>query len=313
MRLRDQNIITIANRAHGVVTRKQLLEVGLSASAIARRLDNGTITQAAKRVYVIESLMNDLTPLAVGLATQPDAVASHFTAARLWHLKIHRRWHTDQPEILVPRQHRRRIPGVLVRSTRHLPNSHRTEVSGIRVTTAERTLADTTYRLGSIKAARYVTQRALADQVADPGVLISTHLQLARRGRAGTVFTRSLYDELLGRDGYPASELEIRTLRMLQDHGIGGFVCQFQPSWYEGADGIVDFADPLARLVLESDGRQWHAIDQAQRDDRRRDRIAQREGWRVIRFTWADVVHDAEALCADIRQIRRQQSIPTAA
>ena len=100
---------------------------------------------------------------------------------------------------------------------------------------------------------------------------------------------------------------------MLDEHGEYGFISQYQPPWYDGVRGIVDFGDPESMTVLEVDGRRWHAIEQAQVDDRRRDRMAQRHGWRVIRFTWAEVVHDPETIVDDIRAIRQRQRSALAA
>lgn len=53
----------------------------------------------------------------------------------------------------------------------------------------------------------------------------------------------------------------------------------------------VDFCFPHARLVVEADGFAFHSDRAAYRSDRARMNELERLGWRVLRFTWEDVVH----------------------
>ncbi|MGH2699349.1 MAG: DUF559 domain-containing protein [Actinomycetota bacterium] len=46
-----------------------------------------------------------------------------------------------------------------------------------------------------------------------------------------------------------------------------------------------------ANLVIEVDGRKWHAGRLPETRDRQRDHALVLEGKRVLRFTWEDVVH----------------------
>lgn len=53
------------------------------------------------------------------------------------------------------------------------------------------------------------------------------------------------------------------------------------------------------RLVVEADGRAFHASDAAIERDRRRDAILAANGYRVLRFTWSQVTRrPAEAVAA---------------
>ena len=60
----------------------------------------------------------------------------------------------------------------------------------------------------------------------------------------------------------------------------------------------VDFCFEAARLVVETDGSRWHPDPSR---DRRLDNRLVAAGWRVLRFTWAEVVHDPEAVLGLIR------------
>jgi very-short-patch-repair endonuclease len=46
---------------------------------------------------------------------------------------------------------------------------------------------------------------------------------------------------------------------------------------------------PDDQVAIEWDSRLWHSKQQAMTADRRRDRMAARHGWVVLRFTWEDV------------------------
>ena len=59
----------------------------------------------------------------------------------------------------------------------------------------------------------------------------------------------------------------------------------------------VDFCFPAARLVVEVDGARWHP-DPAR--DQRRDNLLVSLGWRVLRFTWSQVVGDQPAVLAQV-------------
>ena len=54
--------------------------------------------------------------------------------------------------------------------------------------------------------------------------------------------------------------------------------------------GGFDLAWPEVRLAVEVDGWETHGSREAFQDDRERDALMVAMGWRVLRFTWDDVV-----------------------
>jgi very-short-patch-repair endonuclease len=66
--------------------------------------------------------------------------------------------------------------------------------------------------------------------------------------------------------------------------------------------GRVDFAWSAARLVVETDGFAFHADRTSFREDRRRGNALVLAGWRVLRFSWEDVVHHPEDVVAAVRE-----------
>jgi very-short-patch-repair endonuclease len=60
----------------------------------------------------------------------------------------------------------------------------------------------------------------------------------------------------------------------------------------------VDFCFPDARLVVEVDGARWHPEPQR---DQQRDNVLAALGWRVLRFTWNEVVHDSAGVLVTVQ------------
>ena len=79
----------LAKRQHGVVTRGQLLALGLGASAIEHRLSNGRLHPLMRGVYAVGR--PDVGRLgwwmAAVLACGPKALLSHHSAAALWGIR----------------------------------------------------------------------------------------------------------------------------------------------------------------------------------------------------------------------------------
>jgi very-short-patch-repair endonuclease len=58
--------------------------------------------------------------------------------------------------------------------------------------------------------------------------------------------------------------------------------------------GRVDFLWRDHRLVVEVDGRRWHDPNDARNTDRRRENSLTLGSWQLLRFSWAEIVHDPE-------------------
>jgi hypothetical protein len=71
----------------------------------------------------------------------------------------------------------------------------------------------------------------------------------------------------------------------------------------DGGGVEVDFLWPAQRLAVETDGHQVHGTRQAFERDRRRDRRLLLAGWRVVRFTWRQLVSDPDEVAATIRAL----------
>jgi len=81
----ENRITALAACQHGVVTRRQLIELGLSRSAVYRRRDSGQLHLLHRGVYLVGPLLPPgALELAAVLASGPGSVVSHCRAASLW-------------------------------------------------------------------------------------------------------------------------------------------------------------------------------------------------------------------------------------
>jgi len=85
----DEAIWTLAEGQHGVVSRRQLLELGVGADSIDRRLKLKRLRQIHRGVYTIghRLLTQEGRWMAAVLACGPRAVRSHRAAAALWGMR----------------------------------------------------------------------------------------------------------------------------------------------------------------------------------------------------------------------------------
>jgi very-short-patch-repair endonuclease len=97
------------------------------------------------------------------------------------------------------------------------------------------------------------------------------------------------------------SVLESLCRVVLEDGGLRPFETQHVVRSGRGTVGRVDFAWPEQRLLVEVDGFAFHADRSRYRSDRRRTNALVLAGWRVLRFSWEDVVHRPGVVVAQVR------------
>ena len=107
----------IAGSAHGVVTRTELLEAGVTPGQIKRRLRSGALLPEHLGVYRVghRAPSVEATYLAAVLAAGGRALLTGCAAAHLWGLI---KGESPAPEVVAPTE--RRIPGVRTRRCRRL-------------------------------------------------------------------------------------------------------------------------------------------------------------------------------------------------
>src|SRR4051812_32447987 len=94
---RQRSVAALANSQHGLVARRQLIELGLTDNRIEEWLGVGRLHVVHRGVYAVGH--KSLTPhgrwMAAVLACRPDAVLSHQSAAALWGMRRTARRYID--------------------------------------------------------------------------------------------------------------------------------------------------------------------------------------------------------------------------
>lgn len=274
-----RRIVEIASRQHGVISVAQIPDV--SRTAVRTCVDAGWLRRVHRGVY---SLSGSQTRRGIWMAAVlacDGSVLSHVSAAELWRLLKPKQGPVD---VIAPtRTGRRCRSGIRVHRPRGLPPSELFERDGIPVTSPARTLLDL--------ASTGVTQRQLeraADEAERLGLCGESELRavLGRHpGRRGTGVLRTLLDEHALGSTLTRLELEERFLLLCRGRKIP------QPLVNAEVLGLTpDFLWPRAGLVVEVDGRGSHDTRRGFQDDRDRDSLLTASGYRVMRFTWWDVL-----------------------
>lgn len=291
-------LLVCLSRSDWVSTRKLPIAAGVSSSAIDRRITAGVLRSFGNGVVGLVAAPDGHRQLARAcLLAHPDGALSHVAAAYLHGLPMGDIvW---APHLVVPHGRSRSTSSpALVRQSRRLPATDLTIVEGLRTTTVARTLADLVDMIGASRS-EFLTDWAIKEGRCSASELRSCVEPLIRPGARGAAGRRRLLQKV---DEQPVdlSALEYEFLLLTVEHEIAGLVPQFQPPWYDGIRGVVDFADPLKRKIVEIDGRRWHSLTQDMERDRARERMARREGWGLARYGYSEIRHRPLEVVTDL-------------
>jgi hypothetical protein len=129
--LRDAELWRVVGKQHGVVARAQLLEFGMTPSAVARRIKNGRLHRVYPGVYAVgrPHLTRFGRWMAAVLACGPGSGLTHTSGAALWELGAF--LDPGRLHVSVEADVYRRVPGVV----RH---AHRSRDHGDRAAARKR-------------------------------------------------------------------------------------------------------------------------------------------------------------------------------
>jgi hypothetical protein len=170
-----RQVLGVAADQHGVVTRQQLLDLGISSQGIKHRRARGKLHPIYRGVYAIgrPQLTANGRRMAAQLACGPGAVLSHDSAAAYWQLGPRK----TQPEVTICPPRRVRVTGIRIHCSRALPPDQVLNERGIAVTDPLRTLIDLARRWGEARLEDAIEAADLRD-LCDPERLAG---QLASR------------------------------------------------------------------------------------------------------------------------------------
>jgi hypothetical protein len=276
-------LAALADEQSGVVSRRQLLDIGWTSSEIGHRVRSGRWQTLHPGVYATFTGEVGFEARVWGalLFAGPGALASHSTAARLQGL-IDR--DPDVIDITIP--HGARIastPSLRVHRSRGVENRRRPGAS-IAQTRVEDTTLDLVNASARPDHAIGWLTRACQRRLTTPPRLLDA-AQLRARCRWRSLLLQVLADVA---DGV-ASALELAYRNnVARPHGLPTGAAGARTS-VRGVGQYVDVWYRRFRLRIELEGLAWHPEDARWRDARR-DNVAVLDGDVVLRYDWRAVV-----------------------
>jgi very-short-patch-repair endonuclease len=292
----------LAERQHGVVARRQLLALGLSAELVDGRLVAGYLAPIYEGVFAVgrARLGRYGRWMAAVLATGPNSVLSHGSAAELWAMRGSR----GDPEV-TRRSGGTTRRGVRLHQTRVLDPSETTVEAGIPVTSIERTLVDIAARLDPRQLERAVVAADRTGQLRWPEL---ERLLARTPRRPGACRLRRIAHKVSPRAVDAKSTLEIDFLALCREAGLAA------PQVNVLVEGfLIDFLWPAERLIVETDTYGFHGDRLAFERDRERSMQLMACGYEVHRITKLMLRRDPNRFLGLVQQAlarRRASRLP---
>lgn len=272
----------VAFRQHGVISLEQLRTLDVSRNRVRRWVQRGLLHRLHRGVYAVGH--RRITPrgrvwaafLACGGPER--ALLSHHTAGWLYDLMP-----LPATVDVTTRAASRSMPGIRVHRGGRV---ERHEVEGLPLTSPTRTLLD---------LATVLTEHEL-ERVCHKAEQRRLHVE-PFGGERGAKRLRKVLARL-DEPQITRHELEERFLVLLRTARLPQPRCNARVLGME-----VDFLWPEHRLAVETDGAATHLTRQAFERDRERDRTLTLGGYRVVRFTWRQVVGDARSVADTLRAL----------
>jgi len=237
-----------------------------------------------------------------------SAVVSHQAAGRLLRLAA-----VDRTlSLMVERDHRHvrnRPGGARLHRLADLAASDIRTTSGMRTTTAPRTLVDLATVL-SRQALMHATEDAITRRLTTVAATGAVLERVRRRGRPGVAKMCSVLDELGPGAAVAASKLDHALTHVIALSGLPAPSAEHPLPTAQCLHGFVDRYFPGALLIVEADGRKWHERRRNMARDRERDVEAARLGHQTVRFMWEHLVSDpagSAAALVEIYEVRLAQ------
>jgi hypothetical protein len=287
----EEILAELAGRAHGVVTRAELLGAGVTKAGIRSRLRGGGLIPIHSRCFPCGTCVPEPEArymAAVKACADRSLLAGRAAAYLLGLLKRP----PTLPEVLTASQ--RRPKGVLTRRARRTDLPDRTIWHGIPVTTVPRTLVDVAGELSEPELARTVHEAEIRFRIS-PG---SIEAVLARRHNWPGA--RKLRRVLWGDIPVTLSRLECLSLAAVRDAAL-----PLPETNRPASSRRVDCRWPEHRLTVELDSYRYHHTRHSWELDREREREARARGEEFRRYTWTDVTENRRSMLTDLRRLLR--------
>jgi very-short-patch-repair endonuclease len=294
----DARIAALTSLQHGVITRRQLVNQGLTRSMVDIRVNSRRLVPMHHGVYRLGSLVGPLEPplcrvMAAVLACGPGAVASHLSAGVLWRLLRAMTLHAAV-HVTIAAGDRGRRPGIRRHRARTLGAEDVAVVDGVPVTAPARTLVDLA---GGVRAR--TLEQAIAE--AERLDLVDRQALAAALSRAPHSKGATLMRKLIADDAhvpFTRSSAEEQFLALARRADLPLPETNVRVGEYE-----VDFLWRSERVVVEVDGFTFHSSRPSFETDRQRDARLAVMGFRVVRVTWRQLTKEPHAVLVRLARL----------
>jgi predicted transcriptional regulator of viral defense system len=281
----DAAAIEWFRRHHGYALVSDLQGLGMTKNRIATKVKKGTYTRVDRGLVALGTPRQDLWANAMRsvLLAGSHAVAALWTAAQMHDLDAPR---DATIHVVVPGSNTRQPTTELyIHRTRYLPPGHITTLKNVPVTSLARTIVDCAQHLAASRALRVLDSCSASARTWQD---IHRTAERLSNGRAGV----RVIADTTAPDGAERmrSMLERHARDALKTFGVPEG--QWNRTIHDDHGRIreVDLCYADARLIVELDGLAYHRGPLAGQRDRETDRRLLLAGWRVLRFTWQDVI-----------------------
>lgn len=304
-----------AERQHGLITRRQAAELGITRARWRQWATRGgwelVTNRVARRLGSPRTTHQRV--LAAALDVGPSTYVSHWSAAALWGIPNVDVEPTDL--IVVRGGSQTRTALARTHRPRHLPDPFSTVLDGIPVVRPALVVLQLASMVSPARLGRLLDQFWTRRLLSGPSMAREL-APLMHRGRAGTVAVRQLLESLP--PGYvpPATGLEGRFASILERAGLEPMRRQVDLGDDASWSGRVDFLDADLPFVVEVDSERYHAALTDAAADRARQERLEAGGFVVRRFDEVDVWRHPERIVDEVRAVRaelRRQTRPITA
>jgi predicted transcriptional regulator of viral defense system len=280
-----------------VIAGWQLVELGLSASAIRNWVARGRLHRVHRGVFSVgHALVTQRGRfMAAVLASGPEAWASHFCSGVLWELGLGTRRLID---VTTCAARGRAIAGIRAHRSATLTEDDVTVIDGIPCTSLARTLLDIAEdgtRREVERALDHAEQARILDMRAIDDVLTRAN------GRRGVKLLCAVLEQHRIGSTLTRNKLEEAFLAIARSVGFPPDAVNEWIAFPDGGGAEADFVYRAQRLLVETDGRDPHTVRKAFTSDRIRDQRLMLLGWRVVRLPWQQVMFEPGDVARTLR------------
>jgi hypothetical protein len=287
----EKRIAWIASRAHGVVTREELIAAGVTSREIDRRVERGALIRRYRGVYRVGHYAASMAAeyVAAVKACGPGALLCGKAAAFL--LGLLRTRTPPPPEVMTPTY--RKVTGLKTRRTRSPNPRDGTKVKGIPVTTVALTL---------VQLAAELDDEDLARCCHEAGVKYRTtprQVEAVLRRRPNSSGARKLRLIASG---------DTKALLSVLEKGLHDSLAEWDLPLPDDTNKLVDERRVDCRwrdqkLTVELNGFRFHNSHYSWEQANERQREAYARGDEFRTYTYKDVFEDRRRMWAELEKL----------